>query len=69
MTLDHLKMLKEIDGLLDSEWAFEMIDCKRMPGAKPYTQEEAQEMADTLGKIYLISHCIHCTACQYKYQA
>ena len=65
--LDYKRIVAEIDKCLATDWAFEMIDCKRMPGAKPYTQNEAEEMADMLGKIYLIAHCIRCKACQTKY--
>ena len=68
MKLDYLKMLREIDKLVNNDWGFEMIDCKMMPKAKPFTQKEAKEMSQRLGQIYLISHCITCTACQIRYK-
>jgi hypothetical protein len=64
--LDHQKMLKEICALVETDFGFDM-ECKLSPKAKPYTQEEAQEMAATLAKIYGIAHCLHCKACQDKY--
>ena len=59
-------MLKDIDELLETDWALKMIDLKMLPNAKPYTQKEARQMADCLGKIYTIAHCIHCDACGGK---
>ena len=67
MKLDYLKMLTEIDKLVDNDWGFEIIDCKNMPNAKPFTQKEAREMSKVLGQIYSIAHCISCPPCQGKY--
>jgi hypothetical protein len=39
MNINYLKMLEEIDKMLEGDWAFEMIDCKRMPNAEPFTQK------------------------------
>lgn len=67
MTLDYKKMVTEIDKLLEGDWAFDLIDGKNLPNAKPFTQKEAKKLSDIMGKIYNISHCIHCKACQTKY--
>lgn len=65
MRLDTLKMLVDIDAITNDEW-HEELDMRHMNG-KPYTQEEAAELAIRLGKVYSISHAIHCKACQDKY--
>jgi len=44
------------------------MDLNLMPHSNPYTQEDSEKMAELLGQIYLISHCLHCTACQGKYK-
>jgi len=66
MKLNYLKMLKDIENKVEDDFVFNM-NCKRMPNSKPYTQKEAEQMADLLGSVYSISHCIHCRACQKKY--
>jgi len=63
MKLDHLKMLEEIDNFVENDLMSDMME-----RTKPYTQKEARKMAQTLGSIYSISHCIHCEACQPKYK-
>jgi hypothetical protein len=40
---------------------------KLLPNAKKYTQAEAKKMADIIGRIYGVAHCLTCTACQTKY--
>lgn len=65
--LDYKKMLKEIDKIMQTDFMFEM-DCKALPNSKPFTQKEAKKMRDELMKIYKISHCIHCSACNDKYK-
>jgi succinate dehydrogenase/fumarate reductase-like Fe-S protein len=64
--LNHYKMLKEIVGLVETDFCSEM-EMKSLPKSKQYTQKEAQQMANLLGKIYSTAHCIHCYACQTKY--
>ena len=64
--LNYKKMLEDIDKLVETDFAFDM-ECKQLPNSKPYTQKEAKEMQSLLGQVYLISHCLHCTACQTKY--
>jgi len=65
--LDHKKMLKEINNLVQTDFMFEM-ECNLLPNSKPYTQKEAKEMANLLTNVYMISHCLKCTACQAKYK-
>jgi hypothetical protein len=67
MKLDTERMVLEINELVDNDWGFDMIDCKNVPGATPYTQEESRQMAHVLGRIYSISHCVECGACQGRY--
>lgn len=64
--LDHLKMLQDIDALVETDFAFEM-DCKTIPNSTKYTQDEALQMAGIIGKVYSIAHCLTCRACQTKY--
>jgi hypothetical protein len=64
--LDYKKMVNEISNLVDTDFCFDM-DCRALPHAKPYTQEEADKMAGIIGQVYMISHCIYCSACQGKY--
>ena len=64
--LDYKKMVEDIDNLVETDFHAEM-ELKQLPDSKRYTQAEAKEMQHTIGKVYLISHCIHCRACQGKY--
>ena len=63
LELDYEKMIKAIDNLVQTDFCFD-INCKSLPNSKPYTQEEAKEMASLLGRIYIISHQQHCNACR-----
>lgn len=72
-------MLEDIDGMVSNDWAFDMIDLKinihkttkDKVAYHEFTQKEAQEMSETLGKIYTIAHAVTCKACgnQYKRKA
>lgn len=59
-------MIEAIDNLVNNDWGFEMIDLKidlrDLEHIKyhKFTQKEAEEMSKVLGKIYQISHCVHC---------
>ena len=57
-----LQKLQKIDELVNTDFGLDM-DCKLMPRSQPYTQHEAVSMAKFLGKIYAISHTIHCKTC------
>ena len=65
--LAHYKMLEEINTLVVTDFCEEMSMKSMKECSEKYTQEEATQMADLLGRIYLIAHCIHCHACQTKY--
>ena len=67
MKLNYFKMLEDIDELVDTDFMLDM-ECKLLPDAKEYTQEESKQMADILTRVYSISHCTHCEACQPKYK-
>lgn len=68
MKLDYKKMLQEIDATVNNDWGFD-IDCHALHPQEEWTQKKAQEMADALMKIYSISHCITCKACNGKYSS
>lgn len=66
--LNHKKMLKEIDELVNNDFCFDM-DCKQgLPDQRPFTQSEAKKMARIIGEVYRVAHCIHCEACQGRYK-
>jgi len=68
--LDLHKMLSEIDEIVSGDWGYSVTDdMVNLPDGsyKEFTQEQAQEMAQAIGKVYMIAHCIHCTGCQYHY--
>jgi len=64
--MKYLKMLKEIDLLVNNDWAAG-LEMKLLPKSAPYTQLEAKEMADTIAKVYSVSHATHCKSCGAKY--
>lgn len=66
MTLNYKKMCEDIDKLVNNDWNYDM-ECRRLVKPPKYTQKEIDKMVDVLGQVYLISHCIHCKACQRKY--
>lgn len=61
--LNYYKMLQEIDKLTDTDFVADM-EYKEI-----YTEKESQKMAKLLSDIYSIAHCIHCVACQKKYES
>lgn len=66
MTLNHKAMLEAISKLVNTDFIAEMDG--RLADKKPkFTQKEAIEMADILGKVYLISHAIYCSSCAPKW--
>lgn len=66
--LDHKKMIEAVDKILqeNNDFLFDM-ECKYLPKQKPYTQKEAKQMEDILGRIYMIAHCLYCEPCQVKH--
>lgn len=71
--INYKKMLKDINAMVDNDWAFDVTDCKVKEAKKgkitkwdKFTQEEAQQMSEVLGDIYKIAHGIDCV-CGNKY--
>lgn len=64
--LNTVRMLRDIDKLVNNDWAADM-ETKTLD-TKPFTQKEAKEMAKTIGKVYSISHALHCVTCSLKYR-
>ena len=62
--INHYQMLEEIETLVETDFCADM-DMRLLGGV--YTQEEAKQMANLLGQVYSIAHCISCRACQTKY--
>lgn len=65
--------LKAIDEIVSSDWGYSVTDdMVDLPSGKykVFTQKQAEEMADAIGRIYMIAHTIHCTGCDagWKYQ-
>ena len=70
---NYKKMLEDIDKIVNNDWGFDMVDGKAKEAREgkitkwdKFTQKEAQEMSEALGKIYKISHGVHCV-CGDKY--
>ena len=66
MPLNPLRVLEHIDRLVSTDF-YASMECKLLPHSKPYTQKEAEIMADLLGDIYLAAHQIHCIAHKSTY--
>jgi hypothetical protein len=64
--LDFEAMIRKIDSLVNTEKMGE-LELKLLPRAKPFTQAEAENMMEIIGKVYAISHCISCEPCQNKW--
>lgn len=64
--LDYERMVNEIDDLVGTDFAFNMVNELYMD-TRRYTQVEAEKMAEILDQVYQISHRVHCKACQGKY--
>jgi hypothetical protein len=59
--MNYKKMVEDINKLAETDFN-ENMELKSLPGSDPYTQDEAHVMSNTLSRIYLISHQIHCKA-------
>jgi hypothetical protein len=66
--LDYLKMLKAIDKLVNTDFCEDMSWKSSDESANPITQKDAKQMAGLLGRVYSISHAIHCEACGQKWR-
>lgn len=64
--LDYKKMVEDIDSLIKTDFLSD-IEGKIVTDGSPLSQEQSEEMINVLLKIYEISHCTTCTACQTKY--
>jgi len=64
--LDYKKMLQEIDELVQTDFCMDM-DSRLIRKRPLFTKRESVEMAILIGRIYSISHCISCSACNKKY--
>ena len=64
--LNYKKMVEDINRIVSTDFLFNM-ECKELPHATSYTQEDAGEMSDILGQVYSIAHCIRCESCQREY--
>lgn len=56
-------LLSSINMIVSSDFAQDM-EFKLLPNSQPYTQEEAEKMAQTIGRVYMHSHQITCIACR-----
>lgn len=63
--LNYWKMVRDIDNIVGTEFC-EEVSCKA-GFDREMSQQEAIKMAEIIGKVYLISHCITCDACDKKY--
>ncbi len=66
MTLNYKDMVKHVDRLVNNDFCASM-EMKLIPDSREYSQLEAKKMANIISKVYSISHCRTCVACQHKY--
>ena len=63
--LPYKKMIQAIDKIVNNDWGYNMIDMKMNLHSEnkyyTFTQEEAIQMSQALGRIYQIAHCVDCT--------
>ena len=61
--LNYLKLVRDMNDMLENDFCMDM-DCKlHLHGGRDknsFTQEEAQQMADLIGKLYTLSHYWYC---------
>lgn len=66
------KKLIAIDEIVSHDWAYSVTDdmVNLTSGKyKTFTQEQAEEMAVAISRIYMIAHTISCNACDQKWKA
>jgi hypothetical protein len=61
--MNYKKALEQILKIVENDFCADM-SFKTLPQAPKYTQKEAKEMADRLGRVYSIAHCLYCKACR-----
>lgn len=61
------ELLDRVIELVEDDFTYDM-DCRLIHGteAAKYTNEEAIQMAEKLGRIYFIAHRKHCGACNAR---
>jgi hypothetical protein len=59
--MNYRKMLEDILKLVGDDFAEEMSYLATLD--RPISQKDAKELAERIGRIYLISHQIHCASC------
>lgn len=61
--LNYLKLVQDMNDMLENDFCMDM-DCKLHlhdgRDKNSFTQEEAQQMADLIGKLYTLSHYWYC---------
>ena len=68
--MNYLQMLEDINELVETDFAADMTFKAVITNNGKHrviTQKEAREMADIIGRVYLISHATHCKNCGEKY--
>ena len=65
MKMDYKRMLEEIDLLVNNDFCADMSMYECLD--EEYPREASVKMADIIGKVYSISHAVHCSACGQKF--
>ena len=69
-SLDYKKMIESIDKLVNTDFSEDMSYKAniRVDGKfNEISQEDARDMANIIGQVYLISHAAHCRNCQLEW--
>ena len=69
-TLDLEKMIRAIDELVNTDYCEDMsfkANIARDGKFEEISQEDARNMANILGQVYLISHAIDCKQCSNRW--
>lgn len=69
--LDYKKMIEDINDLVETDFGEDMslrANIEYCGKLLDISQRDAREMANIIGKVYLISHCVHCESCGVKYR-
>jgi hypothetical protein len=71
MKLNYLKMLEDINKLVETDYCAELemylIPELNKDMNREIPQEDARNAIDIVSKVYSISHAIHCEPCASKY--
>jgi hypothetical protein len=66
MKLNYKKMVEDIDKIVNNDLCAD-LEMRLMPNQGEISQEDAKTAIDIIGKVYMISHGITCSACNKKY--